>query len=108
MRVDEIRAYLSHLATHKNVAASTQNIALSALMKVDREKFSAYFQTHGYPFTTAHCVTGAIAFEPRNLPTGSARPMAIRVRVPPACLATEIADVHSRAVTALATRIPPG
>lgn len=32
MGVDEIRAYLSHLATHKNVAASTQNVALSALL----------------------------------------------------------------------------
>jgi integron integrase len=32
MGVDEIRAYLSHLAVAKNVAASTQNIALSALL----------------------------------------------------------------------------
>jgi integron integrase len=32
MGIDEIRGYLSHLATHKNVAASTQNIALSALL----------------------------------------------------------------------------
>ncbi len=30
--VEEIRAYLSHLAINKNVAASTQNIALSALL----------------------------------------------------------------------------
>jgi hypothetical protein len=30
MGVEEIRAYLSHLATDKKVAASTQNIALSA------------------------------------------------------------------------------
>jgi integrase len=32
MSVNEIRAYLSHLAVAKNVAASTQNIALSALL----------------------------------------------------------------------------
>jgi integron integrase len=32
MGVDEIRSYLSHLAVEKNVAASTQNIALSALL----------------------------------------------------------------------------
>jgi integron integrase len=32
MGVEEIRAYLSHLATDKNVAASTQNVALSALL----------------------------------------------------------------------------
>jgi len=32
MGIDEIRTYLSHLAMHKNVAASTQNIALSALL----------------------------------------------------------------------------
>ncbi len=32
MGVNEIRAYLSHLAIDKNVAASTQNVALSALL----------------------------------------------------------------------------
>ena len=32
MGVDEIRAYLSHLATERHVAASTQNVALSALL----------------------------------------------------------------------------
>ncbi|NJM76943.1 MAG: integron integrase [Acaryochloridaceae cyanobacterium RU_4_10] len=32
MGVDEIREYLSHLAVHKRVAASTQNIALNALL----------------------------------------------------------------------------
>jgi integron integrase len=32
MGVDEIRAYLSHLAVEKNVAASTQNVALSAVL----------------------------------------------------------------------------
>ncbi|MFZ4728540.1 MAG: integron integrase [Pseudanabaena sp.] len=37
MGVDEIREYLSHLAVHKNVAASTQNIALSALLFVYRQ-----------------------------------------------------------------------
>lgn len=37
MGVDEIRGYLSHLATHKNVAASTQNIALSALLFLYRQ-----------------------------------------------------------------------
>lgn len=37
MGVDEIRVYLSHLATHKNVAASTQNIALSALLFLYRQ-----------------------------------------------------------------------
>ncbi|MFO0515070.1 MULTISPECIES: phage integrase N-terminal SAM-like domain-containing protein [Microcystis] len=31
MGVDEIRQYLSHLATDKQVAASTQNFALNAL-----------------------------------------------------------------------------
>src|SRR5436309_2023827 len=37
MGVDEIRQYLSHLATDKNVAASTQNVALSALLFLYRE-----------------------------------------------------------------------
>ncbi|GBO53665.1 integron integrase IntIPac [Pseudanabaena sp. lw0831] len=37
MGVDEIRQYLSHLAVNKNVAASTQNIALSALLFVYRQ-----------------------------------------------------------------------
>jgi integron integrase len=32
MGVEEIRQYLSHLATHGRVAASTQNVALSALL----------------------------------------------------------------------------
>ena len=32
MGADEIRAYLSHLAIHQHVAASTQNVALSALL----------------------------------------------------------------------------
>jgi probable addiction module antidote protein len=32
MEVEEIRAYLSHLATEDNVSASTQNVALSALL----------------------------------------------------------------------------
>ncbi len=32
MGVDEIRAYLSHLAIDKQVASSTQNVALSALL----------------------------------------------------------------------------
>ncbi|MDQ3820426.1 MAG: integron integrase [Acidobacteriota bacterium] len=37
MGVDEIRQYLSHLATDRNVAASTQNVALSALLFLYRE-----------------------------------------------------------------------
>lgn len=37
MGVDEIRQYLSHLATDKNVAASTQNVALAALLFLYRE-----------------------------------------------------------------------
>lgn len=37
MGVDEIRQYLSHLATHGNVAASTQNVALAALLFLYRE-----------------------------------------------------------------------
>jgi integron integrase len=37
MGVDEIRQYLSHLATDGNVAASTQNVALSALLFLYRE-----------------------------------------------------------------------
>ena len=37
MGVDEVRAYLSHLAIQKNVAASTQNIALSALLFLYRQ-----------------------------------------------------------------------
>jgi integron integrase len=41
MGVDEIRTYLSHLATHKNVAASTQNIALSALLFLYRQVFKS-------------------------------------------------------------------
>ncbi len=32
MGVDEIRSYLSYLASGRNVAASTQNVALSALL----------------------------------------------------------------------------
>jgi integron integrase len=37
MGAGEIRAYLSHLATDKNVAASTQNVALSALLFLYRQ-----------------------------------------------------------------------
>ncbi len=37
MGVDEIRAYLSHLAIAKKVAASTQNVALSALLFLYRQ-----------------------------------------------------------------------
>ena len=37
MGVDEIRQYLSHLATDENVAASTQNVALAALLFLYRE-----------------------------------------------------------------------
>lgn len=37
MGVDEIRAYLSHLAMQKNVAGSTQNVALSALLFLYRQ-----------------------------------------------------------------------
>lgn len=37
MGVDEIRQYLSHLATEDHVAASTQNVALSALLFLYRE-----------------------------------------------------------------------
>lgn len=37
MGVDEIRQYLSHLATEGNVAASTQNVALAALLFLYRE-----------------------------------------------------------------------
>jgi hypothetical protein len=32
MGEDEVRAYLSHLASNRNVAASTQNVALAALL----------------------------------------------------------------------------
>lgn len=35
--VDEIRAYLTYLAVHRQVAASTQNVALSALLFLYRE-----------------------------------------------------------------------
>lgn len=37
MGVDEIRQYLSHLATADNVAASTQNVALAAILFLYRE-----------------------------------------------------------------------
>ncbi len=37
MGVDEVRAYLTHLAVQKNVAASIQNIALSALLFLYRQ-----------------------------------------------------------------------
>ncbi len=40
MGVDEIRQYLSHLATDGNVAASTQNVALAALLFLYREVLS--------------------------------------------------------------------
>jgi site-specific recombinase XerD len=39
MGVSEIRQYLSHLATDRNVSASTQNQALSALLFLYREVF---------------------------------------------------------------------
>ena len=34
---NEIRAYLSHLASNLNVAASTQNVALAALLFLYRD-----------------------------------------------------------------------
>ena len=37
MREDEIRAYLSHLAVDRHVAASTQNVALAALLFLYRD-----------------------------------------------------------------------
>jgi integron integrase len=37
MREDEIRAYLSHLAVERNVAASTQNVAFAALLFLYRD-----------------------------------------------------------------------
>jgi len=37
MGVEEIRAYLSYLATDRKIAASTQNIALSALLFLYRQ-----------------------------------------------------------------------
>ena len=37
MGVEEIRAYLSHLAIDRNVAASTQKVALSALLFLYRQ-----------------------------------------------------------------------
>lgn len=37
MGVDEVRAYLTHLAVDKNITASTQNVALSALLFLYRE-----------------------------------------------------------------------
>jgi integron integrase len=40
MGVDEIRQYLSHLATDENVAAATQNVALAALLFLYREVLS--------------------------------------------------------------------
>ena len=42
MGVAEIRAYLSHLAVEKNVAASTQTFALSALLFLDRNVAQSY------------------------------------------------------------------
>ncbi len=35
--IDEVRAYLTHLAVDKQVAASTQNVALSALLFLCKE-----------------------------------------------------------------------
>src|SRR3954471_12929106 len=37
MGAGEIRQYLSHLANNRNIAASTQNVALSALLFLYRE-----------------------------------------------------------------------
>ena len=37
MREEEIRAYLSHLAIERNVSASTQNVALAALLFLYRD-----------------------------------------------------------------------
>ncbi len=37
MGVDEVRAYLTHLAVDKQITASTQNVALSALLFLYRE-----------------------------------------------------------------------
>ena len=42
MEVAEIRAYLSHLAVEKNVAASTQTVALSALLFFYRNVAQSY------------------------------------------------------------------
>ena len=42
MGVAEIRAYLSHLAVEKNVAASTQTVALSALLFLYRNVAQSY------------------------------------------------------------------
>lgn len=39
MGVDEIRAYLTHLAVERNVAASTQNVAFNALLFLYRDVF---------------------------------------------------------------------
>ena len=45
MGVDEIRQYLSHLTTDRNVAASTQNAALAALLLLYREVLSGRDRT---------------------------------------------------------------
>jgi len=42
MGEDEIRAYLSHLAVEKNVAASTQNVALMNSFKFQVSGFKLY------------------------------------------------------------------
>ncbi len=40
MGIEDIRAYLSHLAVERHVAASTQNVALSALLFLYRQVLS--------------------------------------------------------------------
>src|SRR5215467_11207817 len=61
---------------------------------------------HRHGFTQVHCVTGSAGRQPVMRPSGAARDIAIRVRVPPssAWLASRQASVTS--VTALTTRRP--
>jgi site-specific recombinase XerD len=45
MGTEEIRAFLSHLALHEHVAASTQNVALNALLFLYRHVLHLEFPT---------------------------------------------------------------
>ncbi len=62
MDVSEIRAYLAHLALAKSVAASTQNVALNALVFLYRNVLEIaywprFLDTEPHGFLPAICVS---------------------------------------------------
>ena len=69
MGADEIRAYIIHLATERNVAASTQNQALSAILFLYREVLHREIEP----------VLLSAAKRPERLPTVLSREEALRI-----------------------------